>query len=118
MVDLSPLAYVAGTIMGISSIRVFDGPPAPLMRTLVPSPEALAGHQMQPLQLLIKEHLAVMNGTAFSTSVGALAIYDAAHLAVLALVLTALGTEVLMGARGSFSSFIHSVARPHPGQVR
>ena len=28
-----------------------------------------------------------------------------------------MGTEALAGTRGSFDPFIHTVARPHPGQV-
>lgn len=58
-----------------------------------------------------------MNGTAFSASVGALALHDAAHLTLLAQVLTAMGTEALLGVRGNYAPFIHEVARPHPGQV-
>ena len=58
-----------------------------------------------------------MNGTAFSAAVAALAIDDAVHLALLAQVCTALGTEALNGTSGSYASFIHATARPHPGQV-
>ncbi|KAF7346985.1 Phenylalanine ammonia-lyase [Mycena venus] len=61
--------------------------------------------------------LSILTGTAFSTSVAALALNDAVHLTLLAQVCTALGTEALLGTRGSFDPFIHSVARPHPGQV-
>lgn len=39
------------------------------------------------------------------------------HLALLAQVCTAMGTEALRGSRGSYDSFIHATARPHPGQV-
>jgi hypothetical protein len=62
--------------------------------------------------------IGILNGTAFSASVAALALNDAVHLTLLAQVCTAMGTEALMGSRGSFAPFIHSVARPHPGQVR
>jgi phenylalanine ammonia-lyase len=58
-----------------------------------------------------------LNGTAFSASVAALAMHDAVHLALLAQVCTALGTEALRGNRGNYASFIHATARPHPGQV-
>jgi phenylalanine ammonia-lyase len=59
-----------------------------------------------------------VNGTAVSAAVGALTIDDAIHLALLAQVCTAMGTEALNGTRGSYAAFIHAVARPHPGQVR
>lgn len=47
----------------------------------------------------------------------ALALNDAVHLGLLAQVCTAMGTEALLGTRGNYDSFIHAVARPHPGQV-
>ena len=58
-----------------------------------------------------------MNGTAVSAAVGALAIHEAVHLCLLAQICTAMATEALHGTRGSYASFIHAVARPHPGQV-
>lgn len=72
---------------------------------------------MEPIPLASKEHLGILNGTAFSASVAALALNEAVHLALLAQVCTAMGTEALLGAQGSFDPFIHDVARPHPGQV-
>jgi Aromatic amino acid lyase len=59
-----------------------------------------------------------MNGTAFSASMASLALHDAVHLALLAQVCTAMGTEALLGVRSNYDPFIHEVARPHPGQVR
>ena len=81
------------------------------------SREALAAHHIEPLDLASKEHLGILNGTAFSASVGALATHEAVHLALLGSVCTAMCTEAMLGARGSFAPFIHAVARPHPGQV-
>ncbi|KAJ7622840.1 phenylalanine ammonia-lyase [Mycena polygramma] len=115
--DLSPLSYIAGTLMGNPSIRVFDGPAAFGARQVVPSVEALEKHNITPITLLAKEHLGILNGTAFSASVAALVLSDATHLAMLAQVCTAMGTEVLLGERMNYAPFIHAVARPHPGQV-
>jgi phenylalanine ammonia-lyase len=81
------------------------------------SNEAFKQHNIEPLPLASKEHLGILNGTAFSASVASLALNDAAHLALLAQVCTAMGTEALTGNRGSYDSFIHATARPHPGQV-
>ncbi|KAA1470566.1 phenylalanine ammonia-lyase [Dentipellis sp. KUC8613] len=115
--DLSPLSYVAGTLIGNPSIRVFDGPAAFGARQIVSSRDALAKHNIEPIVLQAKEHLGILNGTAFSASVAALALNDAVHLALLAQVCTAMGTEALLGVRGNYAPFIHAVARPHPGQV-
>lgn len=107
--DLSPLSYIAGTITGNPAIRVFDGPKNE--RRIVSSKEALAAHGITPLQLGAKEPLGILNGTgalchissnfqlinnisAFSASVGSLALSEAAQLALLAQVCTAMGTEV------------------------
>ncbi|KAI0282814.1 phenylalanine ammonia-lyase [Russula aff. rugulosa BPL654] len=115
--DLTPLAYVAGTVAGIRNIRVFDGPRVSGAREIVSCRKALEDHHIEPLPLLEKETLGIMNGTAFSASVASLALHDAAHLALLAQVCTAMGTEALLGVRGNYDPFIHEIARPHPGQV-
>ncbi|GLB37750.1 putative aromatic amino acid lyase [Lyophyllum shimeji] len=115
--DLSPLSYIAGAVTGNPAIRVFDGPRTFGAREIRPSRDALESHSITPISLASKEHLGILNGTAFSASVAALALNDAVHLALLAQVCTAMGTEALAGTRGSFDPFIHDVARPHPGQI-
>lgn len=102
---------------GNPSIRVFDGPAAFGAREIRSSRDALKSHNIAPIPLASKEHLGILNGTAFSASVASLALNDAVHLALLAQVCTAMGTEALAGTRGSFDPFIHNVARPHPGQI-
>lgn len=116
--DLTPLAYIAGTIAGVRNIRVFDGPHGAGTREIVSCKKALERHHIEPLPLLQKESLGIMNGTAFSASVASLALHDAVHLALLAQVCTAMSTEALLGVRANYDPFIHEVARPHPGQVR
>lgn len=111
------MSYIAGTLIGNPSIRCFDGPPTFGGRKIVSSVEALAAHGIEPIPLASKEHLGILNGTAFSSSVAALALNDAIHMALLTQICTAMGTEALLGTRGSFDPFIHDVCRPHPGQV-
>ncbi|KAF7298068.1 Phenylalanine ammonia-lyase [Mycena chlorophos] len=115
--DLQPLSYIAGALMGSPAIRVFDGPAAFGARQIVSSKDALAAHGIEPLPLASKEHLGLLNGTAFSAAVASLALAEAVHLALLAQICTAMGTEALAGSRGSFDPFIHDVARPHRGQI-
>ena len=104
--------------MANPSIRVYSGPRLGKTRPVVSSRDALAAHGIKPLPLQAKEQLGIVNGTAFSASVAALTIHDAVHLALLAQVCTAMGTEALSGVRANYAPFIHDVARPHPGQVR
>ena len=115
--DLSPLSYIAGALIGNPSIRVFDGPAAFGCREIVSSRKALHAHGITPIPLASKEHLGILNGTAFSSSVAALVLNDAVHLMLLSQVCTAMGTEALAGTRASFDPFINTVARPHPGQI-
>ncbi|KAG8955669.1 hypothetical protein FRC04_007660 [Tulasnella sp. 424] len=113
--DLSPLSYIAGTLIGNPFIRCWDGPKS--ARQVVSSCDAYAKHSLSPLVFSPKEHLGLLNGTAFSAAVGSLALNDAVHLAMMTQVLTALGTEAMLGVQASHDPFIHKVARPHPGQV-
>jgi phenylalanine ammonia-lyase len=113
--DLSPLSYIAGTLVGNPAIRAWSGPAS--NRTLVGAPDALAAAGLAPLPLQSKEHLGILNGTAFSAGVAGLALNDAAHLAILTQICTAMGVEALVGTQHSFDPFIHAIARPHPGQV-
>jgi len=115
--DLSPLSYIAGALVGNASIQVYHGPRSFGARQKSPSGDILRSHSIEPIALASKEHLGLVNGTAVSAAVAALAVDDAMHLTLLAQVCTAMGTEALNGTRGSYASFIHAVARPHPGQV-
>ena len=111
------MSYIAGTLIGNPTIRVFSGDKSFGARKVVPSSVALKEANVAPIPLSSKEHLGILNGTAFSASVAALALNEAVHLALLAQVCTAMGTEAMLGAQGSFAPFIHATARPHPGQV-
>jgi phenylalanine ammonia-lyase len=113
--DLSPLSYIAGAICGHPDVKVFDtlaNPP-----TYMSAPAIIAKYQLPTIRLASKEGLGLVNGTAVSAAAGALAIYDAECLAMLAQTNTALTVEALVGHAGSFAPFIHDVIRPHAGQI-
>ncbi|KAG8795607.1 hypothetical protein FRC16_010028 [Serendipita sp. 398] len=113
--DLSPLSYVALALSGNSAIKVFSGPST--SRRITTAPDAIKKSGLRPTTLAPKEHLGLLNGTAFSAAVASLALSDVVQLAVLAQVCTAMGTEALLGTRASYAPFIHEVTRPHPGQI-
>ncbi|KAK0541198.1 hypothetical protein OC835_000290 [Tilletia horrida] len=114
--DLSPLSYVAGCLAGQDGIYAWvNGPEG--QRVKVPSAVALKQYGIEATQFEPKEALGILNGTAFSASVGALVLYDAQKLAFLTQVTTAMAVEALLGTDASFAPFIHETARPHPGQV-
>ncbi|KAE8227235.1 hypothetical protein CF319_g274 [Tilletia indica] len=114
--DLSPLSYVAGCLAGQDGVWAWvDGPEG--QRVKVPSSVALKQYGIEATLFEPKEALGILNGTAFSASVGALVVHDAQKLAFLTQVTTAMAVEALLGTDASFAPFIHETARPHPGQV-
>ncbi|KAH0829175.1 phenylalanine ammonia-lyase [Lanmaoa asiatica] len=84
--------------------------------TTYTAPKALALTNTSPLPLASKEHLGILNGTAFSAGLAALVVNGAKDVVVLGAVLTALSIEAMLGSRGSFDPFVGH-ARPHPGQI-
>ncbi|KAL4063870.1 L-Aspartase-like protein [Scleroderma yunnanense] len=82
----------------------------------MPASRALRATGTTPLPLASKEHLGVVNGTAFSAGLAALVVRNAETMVILSAVLTALAVEAMTGARGSFDPFVGK-ARPHVGQI-
>ncbi len=105
--DLTPLSYVAAAMAGEATVRV----KGERMR----SSAALAKAGLKPIVLRPKEALAVMNGTAVMTGLGALAFKRAEFLSQLACRLTSMAALALMGNAGHFDARLAD-AKPHPGQ--
>lgn len=111
--DLSPLSYIAGAIEGNPDIYVRCGEGPSNTKT---ADQALRDVGIEPVVLHAKEGLGLLNGTAFSAATGALAIHQASELIMLSQVLTAMGTEAMLGTAESFYPKIAEM-RPHPGQI-
>lgn len=111
--DLMPLAYLAGMLEGNPDISVNCGKEQGYR--VIGADQALAEAGLSPLELRAKEGLGIMNGTAFSCGAASVVLYEANQLLLLSQVLTAMGTEALIGHRGNYDPFI-AKARPHPGQ--
>lgn len=106
--DLVPLCYLSASLVGEGQVR-YRG-------ALRDAAEAQADAGLAPLELEAKDALALINGTAFMSAFAALAVNDAAELALIADLCTALTCEALEGNRSHFSPFIHR-QKPHAGQV-
>jgi histidine ammonia-lyase len=106
--DLAPLAHLALTAIGEGE-AFFNG-------ERLPSEIALQRAQIAPLQLEVKEGLALLNGTQAMGAVGAIALHRAAKLVRLADVAGAMALEALRGTPVAFDERIHLV-RPHAAQV-
>jgi histidine ammonia-lyase len=106
--DLAPLAHLALAMIGEGE-AFYKG-------ERLPSAEALRRAEIQPLQLEVKEGLALLNGTQAMAAVGGLALHRAEKLARVADVAGAMTLEALRGTPVAFDERIHR-ARAHPGQI-
>ncbi len=106
--DLAPLAHLALAAIGEGE-AFFKG-------QRLASAAALRRAEIEPLQLEVKEGLALLNGTQAMGAVGALALYRAERLTRVANVAGAMSLEALRGTPVAFDQRIHA-ARPHRGQV-
>ena len=109
--DLTPLAYITGSLVGLNDHYTVD-----FKGKEMTAPEALKCLGLSPLELLPKEGLAMMNGTAIMTGVAANCCYDARVLLALSMFAHALAIQGLQGTNQSFHPFIHQ-HKPHPGQI-
>ena len=108
--DLVPLSYISGALIGLDPSYTVD-----FNGEEMDAPTALHKLGLEPLQLLPKEGLAMMNGTSVMTGIAANCVYDTKVLLALAMGTHALGIQGLNGTNQSFHPFIHQL-KPHSGQ--
>lgn len=106
--DLAPLAHLALAAIGEGEV-FYKG-------ERLAAATALERAQIAPLQLEVKEGLALLNGTQAMGAVGGLALHRAQMLVRLADVAGAMTLEALKGTPVAFDERIHA-ARPHAGQL-
>ncbi|KAI6290522.1 hypothetical protein MCOR34_010412 [Pyricularia oryzae] len=117
--DLSALAWIAALMQGKTSATAYSGPKdgqGKTARRITRADMAFADAGIFPITLYAKKGLAIVNGTAISAAVAALAAHESLHLAALSQILTAISVEALRGTDESFDPFIGRV-KQHPGQV-
>ncbi|MEA5502851.1 aromatic amino acid ammonia-lyase [Halotia wernerae UHCC 0503] len=108
--DLVPLSYITGALVGLDPCYTVD-----FNGEEMDAPTALNLLGLEPLQLLPKEGLAMMNGTSVMTGIAANCVYDTKVLLALAMGTHALAIQGLNGTNQSFHPFIHQL-KPHSGQ--
>ncbi|KAI1616492.1 phenylalanine ammonia-lyase [Exophiala viscosa] len=126
--DLMPLSYIAGVLQGNTDIfvRYGRGKDVRVMNSLqalevirdinIQEKGTDAEDQYSVITLGPKEGLALVNGTAPSATVAALALHETNQLAVLSQLVTCLSSETLAANVEWTHPFIAEV-RPHPGQM-
>jgi len=105
--DLTPLSYVAATLMGEREVYYRGQRQS--------AADALKQAGITPITLRPKEGLALMNGTAVMTALACLAYARADYLTQLASRITAMMSVALEGNANHFDAKLFSV-KPHPGQ--
>jgi histidine ammonia-lyase len=106
--DLAPLAHLALPLVGEGEAWL-DG-------ERLPGAEALVRAGLEPVALAVKEGLALVNGTQFMASFGALGVIRARRLARAADVACALSFEALQGSRDAYLPQVQAL-RPLRGQA-
>src|SRR5581483_1346798 len=106
--DLAPLAHLALPLVGEGRAS-FDG-------EMLSGADALTRAGLEPVHLVAKEGLSLINGTQFMAAQGALALVRARRLARVADCVCALSLEALQGSRTSFIPEVHEL-RPLRGQA-
>jgi histidine ammonia-lyase len=106
--DLAALAHLALTVIGEGE--------AFYQNERIASADALQRAGIEPLQLEVKEGIALLNGTQAMAAVGGLALHRAERVARIADVAGAMSLEALKGTPVAFDERIHK-ARPHHGQI-
>ena len=107
--DLAPLAHCALVLMGEGEVLDDGGKP-------VEPAEALRRAGIEPLTLIAKEGLALINGTDGILGMLALALEDLGQLLRVADVTAAMSVEALLGTDRAFAEDLVAL-RPQPGQA-
>jgi histidine ammonia-lyase len=106
--DLAPLAHMAAAMIGEGE-AIFDG-------VRMPAGDALAKAELDPITLRVKEGLALINGTQFSTACALVGLWEAWQNAAASVVTCALSTDAIMGSTAPLEDAIHTL-RGHAGQI-
>ena len=112
--DLAPLAHVALALMGEGDVRVAGVMAADGAATSMPAARALADAGLEPVELVAKEGLALVNGTDGMLGMLVLACHDLAQLLPAADLTAAMSVEAALGTDRVFAPDLARL-RPHPG---
>lgn len=107
--DLAPLAHCALALLGEGEVELGE------TQARVPAAEALRSAGIEPLTLVAKEGLALVNGTDGMLGMLALAAHDLGRLLQIADITAAMSVEALLGTDRAFASDLVAL-RPQPGQ--
>ena len=106
--DLTPLSYLASVLVGERE-AYYEG-------NILPAAEALRRAGLAVHHFVPKESLAIMNGTAVMTAIGAISAVRMERTLAACEAATALVAEVMFGRSQAFVPIAHRL-KHHPGQI-
>jgi histidine ammonia-lyase len=106
--DLAPLAHLSLPLLGLGEVE-FEG-------KVVPAQEVLAKFGWQPVRLMSKEGLALLNGTQFMSAHAVHSVIKARRLMHLANKIGSMSLDAFDGRIEPFGTEVNTV-RAHPGQL-
>ncbi len=108
--DLAPLSHCALALIGEGEVRDASG-------ERMPAADALAAAGLEPVELVAKEGISLINGTDGMLGMLVLAITDLEMLVRTADISAAMSVEGLLGTDRVFAAELQAI-RPHPGQAK
>ena len=106
--DLAPLSHIALCLIGEGQVE-FQG-------SIVDSSFAISKIGKRPTVLGPKDGLALINGTAVMTALGAFALHETKNILKLADITSCLTLDSVKGSIKAYHPEIHKL-KPHPGQL-
>lgn len=106
--DLAPLANMCLPLLGLGEVW-YKGQRRP-------AAEVLSENNLQPVKLMSKEGLALLNGTQFMSAHATHAVIEARRLYALANKVAAMSLDAFLGLASPFEDAIQLI-RPHAGQL-
>ncbi len=106
--DLAPLAHMTLAMLGVGPVR-YKG-------EIVDATDALKAAGIEPVTLVAKEGLALINGTQVSTALALHGLFMAERVLEAGMVAGSLSLDAARGSDAPFDARIHAV-RGQPGQI-
>lgn len=106
--DLAPLSHMSAILLGEGEVR-HNG-------EILPAVDGLAIAGLEPLELIAKEGLALLNGTQASTALALEGLFHSEDLFASASVIGAMSVDAALGSRSPFDARVHEV-RGQQGQI-
>lgn len=106
--DLSPLAHLCLPIIGKGEVK-YKG-------KKMPAENAIVMADIEPVKLMSKEGLALLNGTQFMQAYGIYVLIEAEKLSKWSDIIASISIDAYHGLLSPFNNLIHEL-RPHNGQI-